>query len=323
MIRKPFDQARPRDPRLLIGWEAEEQVAFQLRRKYELDGRVHVYHNLRFEVAAEYRDFCEIDHLVLHRWGFIIIESKGTGRGGGEFIVDAAEQWQRRAGKNAPENIESPITQAKRQVDALRKALASVDPPLLGKRMGLIQGSFTNVPFTPFVAISNAARLTGPGAAKLTTAMKSDRLVDAIEAEMREQERRGKVSFRDDTLVRLAEHVDTMHVPLLRPKAASQAPTLPAVPAPAAGPSPGTTGNAVHEPEALTCGKCRSIRVSLVFRRDYCLLCAECQGYTPLARGCTRCGLEATIRKRGPEFSRVCDRAGGCGAVVVFHDAAG
>ena len=50
-------------------------MAFYLKWAFADDPGVHVFHNLRLEVGS---DAAQIDHLILHRGGAVIIESKSV-----------------------------------------------------------------------------------------------------------------------------------------------------------------------------------------------------------------------------------------------------
>ncbi|MFD1732160.1 nuclease-related domain-containing protein [Deinococcus malanensis] len=60
-----------------------------MRRAYGSDPDVHVFHNLRFERGQE---AAQIDHLVLHRSGAIIVESKSVTSA---VRINEREEWAR------------------------------------------------------------------------------------------------------------------------------------------------------------------------------------------------------------------------------------
>ena len=69
------------DPRRRAGYEAEKQMAHYLGRAFGADRRVAVLHGLRLEDEARPDvdggpSVAQIDHLVLHRYGAFIVESK-------------------------------------------------------------------------------------------------------------------------------------------------------------------------------------------------------------------------------------------------------
>ena len=58
------------------GAKAEAQMAFYLKRAFSDDPDVWVFNDLRFRSDEE--DVAQVDHLVMHRSGFIVIESKSV-----------------------------------------------------------------------------------------------------------------------------------------------------------------------------------------------------------------------------------------------------
>jgi hypothetical protein len=55
---------------------AEKQMAFYLKRAFRDDSEAWVFNDLRYQ--ADDDDAAQIDHLVLHRSGFILVESKSV-----------------------------------------------------------------------------------------------------------------------------------------------------------------------------------------------------------------------------------------------------
>ena len=84
MIVKPYEQTTVlKDPRQQAGAAAERQIAHYLHRSFKEDQEVYVLHDLRLEDHAQPEHdgstgVCQIDHLLVHRWGLFIIESKSV-----------------------------------------------------------------------------------------------------------------------------------------------------------------------------------------------------------------------------------------------------
>ena len=62
-------------------------MAFYLKREFTKDDDIFVFNDLRFSYQGEYS---QIDHLILHRFGFVLIESKSIY---GEVKVNAQGEW--------------------------------------------------------------------------------------------------------------------------------------------------------------------------------------------------------------------------------------
>ncbi|MFN6068546.1 MAG: nuclease-related domain-containing protein, partial [Pseudanabaena sp.] len=107
MIVKELDRLEPSDKFEQAGYYAESQLAFYLKREFKDDPQFLIFNNLRL-VKAD--DVCQIDHLVLHRYGMIIIESKSVTT---RVEVNEHGEWKRWF-NNAWQGMPSPILQAQR-----------------------------------------------------------------------------------------------------------------------------------------------------------------------------------------------------------------
>ncbi len=336
MLSKPFDKPEPPkdDYRNHAGWEAERDVAFVLQREYGDPARrdVRVFNDLRLPAtfasgAVIEGDFAQIDHLVLHRSGFALVESKSVH---GDMHVDQRDQWQRRS-RWGTDNIDSPVTQVERQAKALLRLCQSSPTPLLDKSLGLLQAGFGHFPARVYVSIGKSGRFTGSTRPYESTVMKVDMIVRALRTEIvRHRSRAGVIgtirgalavdlsdagtfNLSDVAMDRIETFLLSKHEPLRFVGTESVRPHT----APIAAPPPSTIER-VERLEALACAKCTSINVQIIFARDYCLKCGECGRFTPLPYVCPHCGKHATIRKDGAVHYRECDGPGGCGKVTVF-----
>src|SRR5690554_4117686 len=87
MILKEKDAYSGTDERGYYGHKQEQDVAFHLRREFGDSQQVRIIHDLVIEHGGER---AQIDHLVIHPYGFIIIESKSIV---GEVQVNAEGEW--------------------------------------------------------------------------------------------------------------------------------------------------------------------------------------------------------------------------------------
>ncbi len=139
MIVKPYThKTHAADPRQRAGDSAEKQMAHYLHRALGDDPEVQVLHGLRI-VDPQQPDHdgsagvCQIDHLIVHRWGMFIVESKSVteevhvrpdGTGGDEWT---------RVYRDKETGMASPIQQAARQRDFLRNYLQRHRTELVGR----------------------------------------------------------------------------------------------------------------------------------------------------------------------------------------------
>ena len=176
MIVKPYESiATASGVRQQAGSAAERQMAHYLHRAFKDDPGAQVLNDLRLEDTEQPEQdgtvgVCQIDHLVIHRWGMFIIESKSVA-GAVQVRPDGSggDEWTRTsAGKEV--GMPSPIRQAERQGQFLRAILQRHHQELVGRipvgmrtLARLVRGSdqrtFNHVPIQLAVAISDAGRI--------------------------------------------------------------------------------------------------------------------------------------------------------------------
>lgn len=178
MIVKNLDACVPVDARAAAGQKAEQELAFYLRRAFKDSPDLLVFNGLRF-VFGE--DVAQIDHLVLHRHGVILVESKSVTT---KVEVNERGEWVRWF-DGAPQGMPSPILQARRQGEFLKRYLNAHAEDLLGKLLGL-QKRFGGMEIDVIVAISDNGIIVRPKrSAKgipLEEVRKADQVVDLVRA---------------------------------------------------------------------------------------------------------------------------------------------
>lgn len=215
MIVKPFEEANRTSNRFQqAGHEAERQMAHYLHRSFSNDQTLFVLHGLRLENHSQPEHdgspgVCQIDHLLVHRFGFFIIECKSVT---GEIEVRSdgsdGDEWAR-IYRNKKTGIPSPIRQARRQADILRTLLQSYREELLGRHSfgfrtmakvvhGTDQRGFKNAPIQILIAISdqgNIKRLGGweaPSSPFRVYVSKADLIPDKIVKEVQKHNKGSK-----------------------------------------------------------------------------------------------------------------------------------
>lgn len=265
MIVKPWTERDTTDPRRRAGHDAERQMAFYLHRAFAGDADLLVLNDLRMVDASRPEHdgrpgVCQIDHLVLHRWGAIIVESKSVT---GEVAVrgdgSGGDEWTRRV-RGTDQGIPSPIQQGRRQAEFLRACLQAKREELVGKIMlgfrtvskminGTDQRGFRNMPIQVIVAISDSGSIRrGAGWREPQEPFrfyvtKADLVADKINEEYAKHRSASSIftksngeyglwAMKQDEVARVAEflagsHVDPVSAPPLPPPRPAQ--SLPAL----------------------------------------------------------------------------------------------
>lgn len=293
-----------------IGDAAEQQMAFYLRRRFGEDHEVRVFNDLRLERQGE---FAQIDHLVLHKHGLVIIESKSVT---GEVHVNAQLEFVRVFGKKRT-GMPSPIEQAHRQGALLRQLLIDHKLSLRHRKIfGLVQGGFQYCPIQVLVAISDQGIIKRPRQ-DVPELHKADQIPEQVGAIIERHKKAyrmtsqndevwGMYIFHPEEMVRVTEFLLDRHVPLVVAK-----PEVAQVEQ-----SPVYQEQSSRRLPMYLCMKCQSTNLEVRFGRSYYFKCLDCGGNTPIRNACRGCGATTKTRKRGAEFSAVCTA---CGRSDVFY----
>ncbi|PNY80041.1 nuclease-related domain-containing protein [Deinococcus koreensis] len=322
MIVKELEPQTHTDPLRRAGYDAEQQMAHYLKRAFGDDPLKSVFHNLRIRRLDE---VAQLDHLILHRFGIVIVESKSVS---GQVAVNEQGEWTRwwnRQGRGMP----SPVLQARRQMDLLVALLQDHSSELLDRTLfGLKQRQFAGMRRDVLVAISDQGRISRKS--DVPELVKADQVPERVLEIVKGAQERGlgAFSFSDAELIRLQAFLRTRHQPLetqaspvqATPVQASPVPhhTQPPAaaprqaPVPPRRPAPGV--RATQEQQApsrpsseVVCRHCGSERLSVQFGKyGYYLKCAACAGNTPTRPQCAECGQPAKVSKRGSEFTASC-----------------
>lgn len=210
MIVKEKELKKVSNYKLQWGDKVENDVAFYLRRHFTEDNNIFIYHDLRIEFKGE---VAQIDHLILYRKGFIIIESKSIK---GKVQVNEALEWQRTV-REKWIGMPSPITQAELQAKLLKKLLNENAPYLLTKLL-MIQGYFGGRCWDKICAASNDAIIDRQHIpAKLSPQIvKAEHVAKRVEEIMASRSNilKPNPSFSDDELKKIKCFLLAAHKPL-------------------------------------------------------------------------------------------------------------
>jgi Nuclease-related domain len=124
MIIKENNNPVPADKLGKAGYDAERKVAYYLKMAFGDNPNLLILNDLRVEFEDGIT--AQMDHLVIHQHGIIIIESKSVA---GKLQVQDDGQWVRwysqGAGKDQSIGMPNPIKQAKLQGQTLKRVLLS------------------------------------------------------------------------------------------------------------------------------------------------------------------------------------------------------
>lgn len=347
IVKNAAPHADSSDPRLRAGAEAERQMAFYLHRDFASEAGLLILNDLRLVDPDQPEHdgrpgVCQIDHLILHRWGAFIVESKSVtdevsvrddGAGG--------DEWTRRYG-GREHGFPSPIQQARRQGEFLRVFLQRHREVLLGKlptglrtisklMAGTAQRGFRNMPVQIIVAISDRGRIRRvnrwkePTAPFRTFVSKADLVPAKIHEEHGKHKAAGGLlseangeygvwSMKAEEVPAVAEFLAARHEvktpaePAVQPvkttASMTSSTTRQSRPAPIASAGP-------------ACKGCGGAGLSARWGKyGYYWKCQSCGTNTSMLTVCSACGAEGhrgkvvRIRKDGPKYFRACEQCG-------------
>jgi hypothetical protein len=316
MIFKELDRLSPEDKFAQAGKAAEAQMAYYLRRAFKDDKNIFVLNHLRLEHE---QDSAQMDHLILHQYGIFIVESKSVTT---SIQVNKHGEWIRWF-NGKPKGIPSPVLQAQRQGEFLRKYLDAHAEILLGKILGFHQASFRNMPLDVLVAISDSGIINRPKNLLLDEVCKADQVTERIRAKIEKSRKANSLfsldlttssySFNQEELSRIAKFLLKHHKPLLSKQ-----------PEPITSKSlteiakPKSTEVASMQPvNTMVCRHCQHHNLAVEYGKySYYFKCLECQGNTPINAICKICGGKERIRKSGRQFYAECE---GCATSHLFY----
>lgn len=316
MIYKELDPFQGRDKFEVAGRKAEEQMAFYLRRFFAKSDDVDVLNYLRIELGGE---VAQMDHLVLHPYGLLIVESKSVS---GSVQIKNDGQWIRWFGKQ-PSGMRSPITQAKMQAMLLRD--------LLNDKVKQ-KSFFDNVRLDVLVAISDTGTIQWPASGALPEVCKADQVHERILGrvdQFRRLRREADILAPRHRQV-IADFLCKVHRPFVttphvaEPSAPYAAVTPAVTPTHAKVAEPMPTPSAPMGPSEKAgslpdkaCKHCRSSDLEVRYGQyGYYFYCRSCQKNTAIRFACPACGSEGRIRKAGKEFFAECKA---CDASALYH----
>ncbi|MDR2876208.1 MAG: NERD domain-containing protein [Methylobacillus sp.] len=322
MIAKEKTDSIPGDKLEKAGYDAERKVAFYLRMAFDEDPDTLILNDLRLEHKDDIT--AQIDHLLIHPHGLIIIESKSVT---GKLQVRDDGQWVRwyldkKTGKDRSIGMQDPIKQAKLQGQTLRRVL--LDAASEDTRKVL-----ENFPIDILVTVSDGGvflahdRLLYPEVCK---ADKTEEHVKEILLRRAENTKENDFKLSDANKTKLANYLISRHRPY-QPAPGSADKTPVPFPTQAAPRSEmvveqklaeyvvdtlkkfiGVADTTASSKNKFThgCRKCGSGNLEIRYVKNYFFRCLDCDTNTRIDATCPGCNRLLKIRKDKDQFFAEC-----------------
>ncbi|KAA1176064.1 NERD domain-containing protein [Marinobacter salinexigens] len=279
------------DYKRMAGEKQESQVSYFLDRYFSHDENYKVLNNLQIEVNGFNS---QIDHLIIYKAGFIVVESKSIQ---GAVRVNSLGEWER-SYKDEWFGIPSPVQQAAVQIDNLKALLRENRAQMLGKILGIQQG-FGARQYKTVVAISSSARLDRDAipADISQHIVKTEFLIDKIK-DLTQAAQSSLKSFAKTEPRFSDEEMDQIYAFLKDYQQSSEA-----LQKPEAKPSSTSAEEATcpgQEFVTVSCKKCgETATLSAQYGRyGYYVQCAKCSTNTALKHACPACGSGSTKTRK-------------------------
>ena len=310
MIVKELDKFCGNGDQAEAGYKAEKQIAHYLLRKFHNTKDIFVINNLRFPWLDGYT---QIDHLIVHRFGLIIIESKSVSS---KVKYNLREEWYR-LWNNSWSGIDNPVKQAERQAEAIKTLIRDNGDQLRGKLLGLLQKGFKHMPVDCIVAISNQCNGIERPSSKdpyrdivIKADLVTDRIMELItvykEASRLLAKNEPPWSINIAELKKLKDFLLSIHeVPQNKNIAADLSDDR-------FKPKP------TKKEKVRAYNKCPECKGKITIRKGYSYYwhCESCNKNIPIKHDCTECRQRLQVRKENYNYFIYCEP---CKLEALFH----
>jgi hypothetical protein len=291
------------------GDKQERDVAFYLRRAFKDSSDYIVFNDYPFSYNNEK---AQIDHLIIHRYGFIILESKSIY---GEVKVNNKGEWSR-SYKGQWSGIPSPIKQANLQSQLFKEMMAANVEEYLGKFLfGVKQQGIGGRKWDLLCAVSNSCILHRDNIPNAINGLviKSEGVSDAIRA-IGDKNIVGKVfgsdpAFSEEEMINIADFVQSQALSSEQPKITNKTTPADTVPDPL---TTVPTSKSIKDENKgyVSCKKCgEPDRLEGQYGKyGYYVKCIECGTNTSMKQACARCGnKKVKLSKKKGDYLLTCE----------------
>ncbi|MBB1270816.1 nuclease-related domain-containing protein [Shewanella sp. SR44-3] len=324
MILKTKSLQYTQTPQAQAGQKQEQSVAFFLRRAFKDHPEILVVNDFKFSFNDE---TAQIDHLLIYRYGFVLIESKSIK---GHVKVNSQGEWSR-SYNNHWSGMPSPIKQVELQQALLRELLKHHKSEILGKLLGIKQQGFNGRCWVHLCVVSSDAvidRETMPSTIS-NKLVKTEFLVEKLEEIMNLKNKFMRLISVADTRPDfsqaelnsvgefiIAQHIDSNQAPnQATPQVAKAARAQEPKPQFEVQPQTTKTTQTVKNTAAsaamatLSCKHCgESTNYSPMYGKyGYYITCKQCSKNTPMKQACPQCHSPKTkVSKRKETYTLNC-----------------
>ncbi len=316
MILKEIDKKENLEKYQQYGHNAEKQMAFYLKRTFQDNNDIHVINDLRLEMNE---DVAQIDHLIMHRYGFIVIESKSVTS---KISINDHGEWTRHYHKNT-RGMPSPVNQAIRQTDFLKNFLMARSEYLLKKTL-IFQASISDFKFDVLVAISDSGIINRAKNTEINEVHKADQITENVGKIIAGYAGTNKkilslkvnYTFLDATMGKISDYLLRSHKPqIINDKKNNDKDIEVIEKKEDKSPVKQITKNEnkviPEETEIKSCGKCGSKNTEIAYGKyGYYFKCKECNGNTSIKLKCKENSCKPRIRKAKLKFYKECSACG-------------
>jgi len=312
MIYKNIDEKIKTNKFIKAGNEAEKQMAFYLKRAFQNEEKIIVLNDLRIIFNGE---VAQIDHLVVHPFGFIVIESKSVTT---EVSINKYDEWCR-IYNNQKKGMPSPIKQAERQIEILKELLDTHAHDIFKENFfnKLLKPKFSTYNFDIFIAISDNGMIERGNESQANNIIKAEQITDKIKNLIKNYYRENinplrmvphqesKVTLIERTAKFLAEQHQSLTVQeenlekekieieqFMEPIILDKEETL----------------KVKEDVPKINCSKCQSLNIEIQYGKyGYYFKCLSCDGNTAIKLQCKDTKCKPKLQKRKLVFYQVCD----------------
>ena len=323
MVAKEIDPFQSQHDYEQAGQTALERVAGNLKQVFaenpkaleQYTGRI--FNGLRFE-QTKYA--IQIDHLILHQYGIILIENRGEPA---DITVNAIGEWTQ-VYKGKLLRISSPISQGERKLTFLKTMLeqnAAVLRPTIKKSEGL----FAEIAFDLLVTIADTGDFSLSPGMSLTQVCRSQDIGEKAIDLMQKQKKRIKkgFSFRrnlekelsGDELFKLTGYLKQQHKPLIRESVTTRFIAQDSAQEAASNES---SQEKMIERDYLQCKSCGGNQLYIDHQGEYRVVCLDCGGIMVIDRTCRNCNRQGFVSRNGNDFFVECEAC--LNAELIFVD---